>query len=189
MSYQTYITEALICGSRASHTSDRSYLLFARDAGMFYATAKSVREERSKQRFALQEFSHVRATLVHGKSGWRIAGVEPIQNLYACCVTRESRASVRNTIMLLRRVMHGETAHEGIFDDVIRFFTLHVARNPSDLENILSLRILYTLGYVAPDPSYAHLLSDLDPNMVSLTETERALCVETVAKALRESHL
>ena len=88
MAYQTYITEAIVCGSYDSNTSDRSFLLFAREAGMIYAHAKSVREERSKQRYALQVCSHVRVTLIRGKSGWKIAGVEPQQNLYALATTR-----------------------------------------------------------------------------------------------------
>ena len=72
MSYQTYITDAVVVGSYASNTADKSYLLFTKRAGMLYATARSVREERSKQRYALQDFSHITVTLVKGKGGWCI---------------------------------------------------------------------------------------------------------------------
>ena len=48
MSYQTYITEALIVGSFDSNTADKSYLLFTKSAGMLYASARSVREEDRK---------------------------------------------------------------------------------------------------------------------------------------------
>ena len=88
MAYQTYITEALVCGSIDNHSADRSFLLFTREAGMVYAHAKSVREERSKQRYALQVCSHIRATLIRGKSDWKIAGVDPLQNFYAQTTTR-----------------------------------------------------------------------------------------------------
>ena len=108
MAYQTYITDALVCGSMVHNTSDRSYLLFAREAGMVWALAKSVREERSKQRYALQEFSHIRATLIRGKNTWRVAGVEPHDNFYFKAANRDARNFIRSVVLLLRRVMHGE---------------------------------------------------------------------------------
>jgi len=80
MSYATYTTEALVCGSRNNNTSDRAYLLFTEEVGMIWASARSVREERSKQRYALQDFSLIRVSLVKGKSGWRIGSVEATCN-------------------------------------------------------------------------------------------------------------
>lgn len=56
MAYETYTTEALVCGTFNRNTADRSYLLFTREAGMLYADARSVREERSRQRYALRTF-------------------------------------------------------------------------------------------------------------------------------------
>jgi len=191
MAYQTYITEALVCGSRASHTSDRSYLLFARDAGMLYATARSVREERSKQRFALQEFSHIRVTLIHGKSGWRIAGVEPIQNLYTPQTSREARAFLRNIVRLLRRVMHGETPHEMMFDDVLQTLMTPSMVNYQNVECILSLRILSALGYVATQPQFSKFLEAPSVTVVvdMLDESTYAVCSRVIEEALAESHL
>ena len=191
MAYQTYITEALICGSYNRNTADRSFLLFTREAGMIYAQAKSVREERSKQRYALQECSYIRATLIRGKTGWKIAGVEPIQNLYARTTTREARAFLRDTILLLRRVIHGETLYEEIFDDVIRTCMESEKHEHTKLGSILSLRILHSLGYVAPAPVYAALLHCNFPydRVASLSETEEKVCRETIEHALIQSQL
>ena len=119
MAYQTYITEAIVCGSFDNQTSDRLFQLFTREGGMVYAHAQSVREERSKHRYALQVCAHARVTLVHGKRGWRVTGAEPLHNFYFLTQTREARAFVRNILLLLRRVVQGETAHEKIFDDVV----------------------------------------------------------------------
>ncbi len=191
MAYQTYITEALICGSRASNTSDRSYLLFTREAGMLYATAKSVREERSKQRFALQEFSYVRATLIHGKAGWRFAGVEPIACLYALTDTREARTYIRNIVRLLRRTMHGETPHPRMFDDVLRALTDLQGDAFEARELVLSLRILDVLGYIAPDPGYAALLAhnDVGSSAHVLTPEVAEIVKKAIDHALTESQL
>lgn len=191
MAYQTYITEAIVCGTYDSNTADRSFLLFAREAGMLYAHAKSVREERSKQRYALQTCSHVRATLIRGKSGWKIAGVEPIQNLYALAPTREARAFLRNIILLLRRVIHGETVYEEIFDDIVGTCTQVGKHIPTKLERILSLRILHALGYIAPNGSYNAFLHCAFPyeRTDTLSEEEEKVFQKAIDHALMQSQL
>lgn len=191
MAYQTYITDALVCGSKNSNTSDRAYLLFAREAGMVWASARSVREERSKQRYALQDFSHLRATLIRGKSGWRIAGVEPIVNGYFTTETRETRTLLRNILKLVRRVMHGEDPHPEIFDDIVTTFNTCHAYKAEDLEGILSLRILYRLGYVPPDAVYDSLLSHAYAyeGASSYTNAQRTSTVAAIEAALHNSQL
>ena len=191
MAYQTYITEAIVCGVYDSNTSDRSFHLFTREAGMLYASAKSVREERSKQRYALQVCSYMRATLIRGKSGWKIAGVEPIQNLYSLTTTREARAFLRNSILLLRRVMHGEIVHSGVFDDIVGVSMQVEKYAPAKLENILSLRILHTLGYIAPNGGYDVYLEGTFPyeRVNSFTDGEAKVCREAIDHALMQSQL
>lgn len=163
MAYQTYITEALVCGSWDRNTADKNILLFAREAGMVYVQAKSVRKEESKQRYALQNASRIRATLVRGKTGWKVAGAEPLQNLYATAETREARALLRDTILLLRRFMHGEVPHQNIFDDVIAVLSRSTEYPQKPLQTLLFIRILHTLGYVSPEPSYAHMFTEIFP--------------------------
>jgi len=191
MAYARYITEALVCGSRDNNTSDRSYLLFSRDAGMVWARARSVREERSKQRFALQDFSHVRATLVSGKGGWRVAGVEPIQNFYFDTVERDERGLLRNIVRLLRRIMQGETPHPDIFDDVLNSLQVAHAYDARKLELLLSLRILHALGYIAPERVYTDLLSlpHAWSGLEKLTNEGRVACESAVTHALEHSQL
>ena len=191
MTYKTYITETIVCGSTASHTSDKSYLLFTREAGMLFATARSVREERSKQRYALQEFSYVRATLVHGKGGWRVAGVEPMGNFYAHAHTRAARVCVRAVILLLRRVVHGDVAHDRIFSDVTHGLCMVSECDARVLELVLSLRILATLGYVPPHPLYDAVLAapTVEAACTCLSGDAHATCTTAIDRALSESHL
>ncbi len=191
MAYQTYITEAFVCGSYDSLTSDRSFLLFTRDAGMIYVHAKSVREERSKHPYALQDFSHVRITLVRGKTGWKVVGTESIQNLYSSTNSREERALLRNIVMVLRRVMQGETPHESIFTDIVTTLACVSLYELKKLETILSFRMLHTLGYIAPEEGYSSILEGaLTPERVgAVSESEVGAYGAMVHKALLESHL
>ncbi len=163
MSYQTYITEGLIVGSFDSNTADKSYLLFTRDAGMIYASARSVREERSRQRFALQDFSRITVSLIKGKTGWRIGSVQSEGNFFVEATDRAVRGSIVRVCKLLRRFVAGEEPHPNLYDEIIVGLT-HLAApgilNRSLIEEIILTRLLYNLGYIASAPGTDHILKD-----------------------------
>jgi DNA repair protein RecO len=150
MSYETYTTEALVCGTFNRNTADRSFLLFTREAGMLYADAKSIREERSRQRYALQDLSLLRVSLVKGKRGWKVGSIEPIKNYYHESVDKAARGSVVNVCRLLRRFVKGEEANTTLFDYVIAVLEElrkdHV--NRAFVEVVSAVHILGHLGYV-----------------------------------------
>lgn len=166
MSYQTYTTEAIVCGSYDRLTADRTYLLFTESAGMVYATARSAREERSKQRCALQDFAHVRVSLVKGKSGWRVGSVEPLANYYLAASDRAARGTVVTTVQLLRRLLTGEDAQPAIFADTRALLQTVNHGEQAALAVWLetyTLRTLAQLGYIASHQAYdSRLVAGLD---------------------------
>lgn len=190
MSYQTYTTEAIVCGTRDSYTSDRSYLLFTKDAGMLWASARSVRMEKSKQRFALQDFSIIRISLIKGKGGWRVGSVEAISNPFMEARERSCRTGVVALTKLLRRFVQGEEAHPAIFQDAVTALScIAVAEGADivDLQDQFTLRMLNTLGYIAPHDSYRDLILSADPWSVP-----QSLCAngkKAIEQALTASHL
>lgn len=191
MAYQTYITEAIVCGSFDSQTSDRSFLLFTREAGMLYAHAKSVREERSKHRYALQDASYVRVTLVRGKAGWRVTGAESVAYWYGEMHTREERAFLRDLVRLLRRIAHGEMSHSDVFDDIRYACDTKDFRTSTYAYDVMALRILHRLGYVAPHEVFNNLLHvPLDTYSPSTCTPEMSSTIrKTCEQALMMSHL
>lgn len=176
MSYQTYITDAIVVGSYHSNTADKSYLLFTERAGMLYATARSVREERSKQRYALQDFSHITVTLVKGKAGWRIGSVEAYENFYADAASRQARGSIVRLTKTLRRYVQGEVADEALYRTYIESLSLLATECEARTayERFAEVQLLSHLGYVASDAVLAPLLStalhDLSPAVVGAHE-------------------
>ena len=150
MAYETYTTEALVCGTKDRNTADRSYLLFTREAGMLYADARSVREERSRQRYALQDFSLLRVSLVKGKAGWKIGSIEPGRNFYHAATDKSARGSVVSVVRLLRRFLHGEGTDPELYALVIS--ALEVLAGPLEqrafVQMVVQVRILAALGYV-----------------------------------------
>lgn len=154
MSYHTYTTDAIVCGSRDRNTADKTYQLFTRELGMLHATARSVREERSRQRYALQDFAHVRVSLVYGRGGWRIGSVLALGHPFLASELRIARAVVLHVVRHIRQYVQGEVAHPRIFDDAITLLTRAGQTTGEgefgELSDIFLLRMLYDLGYIAP---------------------------------------
>jgi len=150
MAYAIYTTKALVCGTYNNNTADRSYLLFTRELGMLYAAARSVREERSKQRYSLQDFSLIRVSLVKGKTGWRIGSVAAEVNYFAEAIEKESRGSVVKLFRLLRRFYSGEEPHAELFDYVVAslFLLTKPLQHRSFVEQVVESKVLLELGYV-----------------------------------------
>ena len=192
MSYVTYTTEALVCGSFDQNTADRSFLLFTRDLGMLFAVAKSVREERSLQRPALQDFSRIRVSLVKGKTGWRIGSVEAVANDYARASDRETRGSVVALYRLLRRFIRGEEPVGELYNLVTDSLDALLLTLPNRrlAELKAEVEILARLGYVDAK-AIPKALQGLALNEVaSLDDPKMEVQLEVlVSKARENSHL
>ena len=157
---------------------------------MLWASARSVREERSKQRYALQDFSIIRVSLVKGKQGWRIGSVEAISNPFMEASAREARAGLSAVIKLLRRFLHGEEANAAIYDDAVMALSCMTVADIVDiidLQEQFTLRLLHHLGYIAPHESFAHILTADDPWSVPNAVPPRGR--KAIEQALTASHL
>lgn len=190
-----YTTKAIVCGSRDNMTSDKSYLLFTEDIGMLWATAKSVRMEKSKQRHALQDFSIIRISLVQGRSTWRIGSVEAIANPFLAADSRMSRAGVSFVVKAIRRYVHGEVVVPEIFSDTEE--SLLSLSSEDDIgtieryQQLYMLRLLSRLGYVVRTEALA---SSLDtPSIAAAVEnhdvTIDAMVSKSIEHAAHASHL
>lgn len=192
MAYQTYTTEAIVCGTFNKNTADRSYLLFTKEAGMLYAEARSVREERSRQRFALQDFSLVRVSLVKGKNSWKIGSIQSEKNYFLSATDKEARGSVVLLTKFLRRFYGGQEAAPALFDYVVSALALlsGTLATREYLEKIIQARLLLELGYVDVRVLPEIVVSDIS----ALAETSTDSTIEKslqpiIDKAVSLSHL
>lgn len=181
-----------MCGSFEQNTADKSFLLFTRDAGMLYATARSVREEVSKQRCALQDFSRIRVSLIKGKQGWRVGSVEAEHNDFSAAQDREVRGSVVLVYRLLRRFIRGEEAFTDLYDFTIA--ALDAVSQPQPKRRLLDLYIqthmLSLLGYVDSE-AIPEELKDKTLAEIAVLDTDVSLVQleNLAAKATESSHL
>lgn len=193
MAYATYTTNALVCGTFDRNTADRSYLLFTREAGMLYASARSAREERSRQRYGLQDFTLVRVSLVKGKSGWKVGSIQALNNFYHEAIDQAARGSVVSVFRLLRRFFKGEEPAPELFDYTVQAVT-QLASAQSDrsfLQMLIQVHILAELGYVdnqlLPRTLQTHSLASLDT--ANYSEADERTIEMLYTQAVSASHL
>jgi len=193
MAYATYTTNALVCGTFDRNTADRSYLLFTREAGMLYADARSAREERSRQRYSLQDFTLVRVSLVKGKGGWKVGSIQALQNFYHEAVNQAARGSVVSVFRLLRRFFKGEEPAPELFDYIVQAVEKLASEQPERtfLQMLIQVHILAELGYVdnqlLPLALQNRTLASLDTTNYS--ETDERTIEQLYTQAVSVSHL
>lgn len=191
MAYQVYTTDAIVCGSSERGEHDRSLLMFTRDAGMLWARAAGARGIKSKLRYALQDFSRVKVSLVRGKQSWRVTGVEPDENLYFAAADREGRAAVLRGIRLLRRLIQGEDTHPELFAIVRDGFSYFIKLNSEhkNAETLFALRVLYELGYIASEDTFDFAISALSLEEAVEALKGRKTAIDHIERALEEALL
>lgn len=175
-----------MCGSYDRGSANRSFLLFTEAAGMLYAEARSVREERSRQRFALQDGAVISVSLVSGKGGWRIGSVEALAQVFMAASERSERAAIREVLLLLRRYVHGGETGGSIFQDLLE---LLVAKSPSQLLPLFEIRLLSALGYVSVDATLQPIISASSLSEAAEVPVADAALQHHIQTAERESQL
>ncbi len=170
-------TRALVLRAHPLRESDRLVELFTRECGLLRAVGASVREARSKLRFALEPFSLIDVTLVRGRGVWRVRGASAELSLYRSLKDFPDKMRLVASVMrLLGRLVAGEEQNTPLFDTIVDAFTL-LPDLPLELEelkafeSILVLRVFSELGYRLPKPQWQRYLTGV---------LERGLCREFI---------
>ena len=197
MSYHLYHTDAFVLGSAPSGEGSKTISLFTRELGFLFASAQASREERSKLRYGLQDFSYSNVSLVRGREFWRLTHAELVENVAnELSGTPDAVRMLGRIGKLLRRLLAGEERNEPLFV-AVREGLQFIATKPDTsalegIEIVLVLRILYLLGYLAPrwefDPFLSH--SALwDDSIISNALLFRTLAISEINHSLKESQL
>jgi len=135
--------------------------VYTEENGLIGALAKSAREERSKLRPHLQVGTFGRYTLVRGAYEWRMIGAFDTQSTYFLLADKKSaqQASAR-LFSVVRQLVRGEEKNSELLDVLWEF--LNTLKMLSDeevriAERLALVRILASLGYVAPRRDVPHL--------------------------------
>src|SRR3989338_4346822 len=179
MSYHLYPTDAFVLGSTPSGEGSKIVLLFTREFGLLSASARSIREERSKLRYALQDFSHSEIALVRGRECWRVAHASLQGNLFHEFAGRAEAVRLIGRIFLVLGRLQFLKTHHG--PDMV-----------AGIEIVLVLRILHLLGYLAPREEFNGSLwrhTIWEESVIHGTLPLRALAVSEINHSLQQSQL
>ena len=162
--HRMHHTHGFVLKSSPYGEANRIVTIFTRELGLIKASAQSVRHVHSKLRPGLLDFAYSRITVVRGKSVWRITSVLPESNIWTALSNHtEVRLMFGRVFSLLLRLLHGEEKNELLFEHLESAYTFcRECRNPEkllpDMEYVLVLRVLHTLGYVGASPSISDLV-------------------------------
>ena len=197
MSHQIHTTEGLILGSVGTGEAHLYITMFTREFGLVRAVARSVRLEKSKLRYSLQDFSKSNISLVRGRDVWRITGAQECNGTYWHLKgDREKIKILARISALLNRFLHGEEKNEQLYltlSSGVEF----LRENDTDseiiknFEYLIVLRILYTLRYIKNTDNFDLFLSttDMDSSLLMKVAPFRKKMTVAINEALRESHL
>jgi len=195
MSHHIYHTKGIVIEAINVKEANKTYWIFTRDLGMILATAQGVRLAASKLRFSLQPLSLTEISLVRGRAGWRVVNAREISNIYwqiksaQQCVAMSSRV-----LRLVRRLVTGEEKNEALFDrlfeGLIYLATLPTTKQVMNLEFILLLQVLYTLGYFAPPTELLWCINDpLSSEMIENMSAFRRQAITHINSSIKETQL
>lgn len=195
MSYHIYHTEAIILGGHGRGEGDRVLHCYTRELGLVATRVKSIREGRSRLRYALQTFAHAEIDLIRGKYGWKLTSAHPIDSFSSLWRHPLKRRIIAEHAHLVRRLIQGEERHALLFDDMLsglRF--LSGIENEAELragELVLVVRMLSRLGYWSGEAAYPALAMENAWTAESLrcAQESRTHLLAGVNHALELSHL
>ena len=190
--YQKYQTEALVLRSYERGEADRVFALYTREFGFVWARASAVRREKSKMRYALQNYSISNISLVRGNRGWRVAGARAFVGVDA--KKREASATIARIAGLVERLVIGEEKNEYLFTTLSEAHAALLRESKEShgaIELLCVARVLYALGYVSAEALGTALFTHTAYALPELTEAEaaRTKLLSSVNKALSETHL
>ncbi|MDP3645862.1 MAG: recombination protein O N-terminal domain-containing protein [bacterium] len=190
--YQKYQTDALVLGGRESGEADRTFALYTRDFGLVRARATAVRSEKSKMRYALQNYARAHVSLVKGKRGWRLAGAVALSGVQD--KDRKAVASFARISELVSRLVHGEEKNEYLFSalaDAHNAFMVEKCEAVATIEIVCVARVLYALGYISTEALETALFTHTAYTGEHLLEAEtmKDKLLFSINRAIAETHL
>jgi DNA repair protein RecO (recombination protein O) len=193
--HHIYHTHGFILGSRNIGEANKMLTIYTREMGLVRCAVQGIRLNKSKLRFALQDFSYVKVDLVRGRDLWRVTSASNVSSFTYARSDKQSLLLIARISKLIERLCDGEEANEKIFDDFIQSLYLMddeeiQPEKREALELHLVLRIMNTLGYVG-DSEVLNDYLELPFNQVKIEDLlkERKSIIAHINKAMNESGL
>jgi len=195
MAHETFYTEGYVLGGSNVGEGHRLLKILTKDFGMIVVHARSVREERSKLRYSLQQFSKTKVSLVRGKEGWKLTGAEQIEDVYGDMEDKGLKEVLSKVASLLRRLIHGEGESAEVYEVFEKNVALLKGKELSheelvSFEYLFVLRILSALGYAGENVEPTLLKEEDDiATQMQLVQSKKIALRDSINRALQETQL
>ncbi|MBX4198145.1 DNA repair protein RecO [Candidatus Parcubacteria bacterium] len=196
MAHHVYNTEGFIVESAPRGEANKMYLIFTEELGMVRATAQGVRFLKSKLRFALQDMSYARVSLVRGKDMWRVTNARAEWNVYKQYKdNKDVLFALAQIFALLRRLIPGEEKNEALFRylyDACMFLESKelLPEEVKSYERIVVLNILHYLGYGVSTQELAVFIDvPLSTELLEKMIKEKTKALQEINRSLKETQL
>lgn len=197
MAHHIYTTEGFVLDSFPFGEANSYLYIFTRELGLIGASARSVREIKSKLRYGLQDFCQSTVSLVRGKREWKITSALPKKNFHHQFVGDENKFLVcAHALSLIKKLVAGEEKNEALFDIVQSgFYFLEentlTKEEVSFFECILMLRIVSNLGYLTSEPDLKFFAESTEWNRELLAQMakHKKKAISEINLSIKESQL
>ena len=159
MAHHIYTTEGFVLSSHPFGEANLFFKVFTRDLGLVFASARSVREIKSKLRYGLADFCLSSISFVRGKHEWKITSALPKKNFYHKFSQTQNKHKFivcAHALSLIKKLVVGEEKNTELFDIVHTGFNFieendFTEQELRNTECIMMLRIVHNLGYFMSD--------------------------------------
>lgn len=188
--HQRYSVDSFVLGGFPQGEASRFVWLLSVEFGLVLALAQNIRARESKLRYALQDFSRSRVTLVRGREYFRVTGAEGAVHVWSERQHRSREVSRRllgHLFSTIRRLVPAAGEGERLFaivEETAQLCTAELSdKELRALEAISQARVLHVLGYLQDRDVHRPLLtsvctretlSSVDPVLSSLIRDTNA---------------
>jgi len=150
--YSIQTSLGFVIDSRPYGEAGRIFFIFTRDLGLVQAVAQGIRSEKSKLRYHVRLYELAEFSFVKGKDVWRLTNASSDSGKTELPLKGMEFAA--RMALLLKRLVHGDSPHPEIFEDIKEALEYVRGRNVISseflqiLESVTVFRILNSLGYV-----------------------------------------
>lgn len=194
MAYRIHHIEGIVLQAEESGEFDRSLMVYSREYGLIYISAKSVRRSVSKRRFAIQIYSRAKMDLVHGKRGWILASAGILDTNRDLWLHAGRARVFAEGIEFLKRLVRGPEPEPALYDDIVSFCE-YLGRAEKEqvcraIGLLFMIRTLVALGYWEEKLGDEKFLKEeYSRDALLAVLEERQMLVKRVGRALEATQL
>lgn len=194
--YYKHHTKGIVLYSFADISDNRRIVIFTENFGIISVKAQGARGMQSKLRSGIQEFSFGDFSLVKGKSGWKVVGVNVKCNFFEDFRDDKYKLSItKNVLFFLFKNIGVEDCNKEIFEITSNFMLyLRFANNVHNIsvaESLVMLRIIHNLGFLKHDPEVSTYLplSNFTEEELKLIAPNKSKIIKLINESIKSSQL